>query len=65
MALLNILTVLVAASSQPGLRGASAPPLAPSRLVDRCGVNGSGDYATPKTLQFYRNLLSNATTGAG
>ena len=34
-------------------------------LVDRCGVNGSGDYATPKTLQFYRNLLSNATTSAG
>lgn len=26
-------------------------------LVDRCGVNATGDYATPKTLRFYQELL--------
>ena len=39
------------------------PPLIPGGhsnglgLVERCGVNGSGAYATPKTLAFYHALL--------
>ena len=32
-------------------------------LVDRCGVGGTGDYATPRALAFYQNL-SNAAAAA-
>ena len=31
-------------------------------LVDRCGVGGSGGYATPKTLALYRQNISRALT---
>jgi len=31
-------------------------------LVDRCGVGGSGDYATPQTLEFYRKNASEVLT---
>jgi hypothetical protein len=40
------------------------PPMVPGGhsnglgLVDRCGVNGSGSYATPKTVDFYHTVLS-------
>ena len=27
-------------------------------LVDRCGIGGSGDYATPQTLDYYKQNVS-------
>ena len=32
-------------------------------LVDRCGVGGSGGYATPQTLQFYQHNASKTLQG--